>query len=210
MNNRNQNEKKRNRVLFDFESIVDVKLSYINHLKSIRTRPEGVDNMALRDSMENFKFRRMYVSTDIISSVFKDGKSPEDPNLLHPKNPIFTSMKLLVSESLNTGAGIIRPTVLCKDQFQERIIKNTIPSVRTLIGLRSQVKTINFSRIVLGDINHILDFKNPVTVDFMILNFRENMSEEDREIIGKVAFLYGDVNEFTIVKAYPEIEDPVG
>lgn len=204
------NERKRNRVLFDFDSVVDVKLSYIYHLKSIRTRPENTDNLALREPMESFKFRRMYCSDDIIASVFKEGKIPENINFLHPKNPIFTSMKLLILEYLKTGEGMIRPTVLCKDQFQERIIKNTIPGVRVLVGSRSQVKTINFSRIVLGDINHLLDFKDPVTIDFMILNFRENMSEEDREIIGKTAFLFGDVNSFTIAKAYPEIEDPVG
>ena len=79
------------------------------------------------------------------------------------------------------------------------------------MGSRDQVKTINFARIVVGEAKHILEFKNPVTVDFMMLNYRENFTDKDSSIIDpEVLVNVGDVNKFTIVKTYPDVKEPMG
>lgn len=201
---KNNNDRKRNRILFDFESIVDVKLSHIYDLKKYHGIVKGVDLIALEDDIKEFKYRRIHVYEDPIKRIY-GGHPPKDLNLHIMRNPVFTTMKTLAREYLIKAAGLIYPTVLCKDRYQERIIKNSVGDIRTLIGSRSQVKTINFSRIVLGDINHLDEFKDPITVDFMILNFRENMMENDPMILKDIALKYSDVNSFTIANAYNDV-----
>jgi len=191
------NEYKKNRVLFDFESIVDLKLSYIVSHNDIGT-----------DDMEELKFRRMYDNSDALAQLLKD---VDEEEYIHPKHPVFTGMRTLCDHYQNDSNGLIHPKVLCKDEFQQRIIKESIPNVITVLGPRKNVKTIRFSRIVLADPKHALEFNNPVTVDFMVLNFRDNFSKNDPTLIDEnIIFEVCDVNQFTIANAYPEIPDPVG
>lgn len=196
------NDIRRNRILFDFESIVDLKLSYIKYYFFSHSNPIIDDSQ-----LDGFKFNRMYVYQDPLSLIQIDDINSID--LDHPKLPVFTGMKTLLEEYINSG--IIKCRVLCKDEQQERIINEAIPKANTLISSRDKIRVKNFARIVLADQKHILEFKDPITVDFMILNFRENFYEEDETLIDKdVLINTGDINQFTIAKAYPEIPDPVG
>ena len=195
------NDKKRNRVLFDFESIVDLKLS------AIRKHITETTGYPIQDfELNRYKFERMYSDLEILNSI---DTSTQD--FYHPEYPVFTSMRVLLNQYLSTGNGIIYPKVLCKDSIQQRIIKDSFPEVKVLVGSRNQVKTINFARIIVGEAKQILEFKNPITLDFMMLNYRDNFTKEDMSIIDTdVLIKIGDINKFTIAKAYPEIEDPVG
>ena len=195
------NDKKRNRVLFDFESIVDIKLSAIRKYIT-----ENTGYPIHEFEMGTQKYDRMFSLKDPLENI---DTSTQD--LFHPEYPVFTSMKVLLHRFITDGNGIIVPKVLCKDTIQQRIIKDSIPEVKTLVGSRNQVKTINFARIVVGEAKHILEFNNPITVDFMMLNYRTNFTKEDPSIIDSDVLLkIGDVNAFTIVKAYPEVSEPVG
>lgn len=201
------NDKKRNRVLFDFESLIDIKLSYaVDCMKK--------KNKSLSDGDIQFlKTRRMYDSEkDVLDGLIPEGETIESLDLLHPKGTlVFTGMQYLMNQYMESSGGLIRCTVLCKDSIQERIIKDNFKNPRVLVADRNNVKTINFSRIVLGQAIHTLEFRNPVTVDFMILNFRENFDKYDIRLLPKdVLVKIGDVNTFSIVKTYPEISDPVG
>lgn len=198
---KSHNDMKRNRILFDFESIVDLKLSYLK--KNLIEKGQ----LILDDNQLNtFKFDRMYTMENILSGIEIDHEE-----FYNPKYPVFTGMKLLAETYLNQSNGLVKPKVLCKDEFQQRIIKETIPNISTIVSSRSNVKTINFSRIVLASPEQALEFRDPITVDFMILNFRENFSKQDSTLIDEtVLFQICDVNQITIAKAYPEIPDPVG
>ena len=201
---KNNNDYKRNRILFDFESIVDLKLSYIKKYLADHGK------IVLHDSQLNaLKFNRMYIYQDPLSLIEIEDR--QSINLDNPEYPLFTGMKLLIEQYIKKSNGLITPIVLCKDEFQQRIIKKSIPDVNTLIGSRDKVKTINFSRIVIADPKHCLEFRDPVTVDFMILNFRENFDKDNPDLLDKdVLIQIGDVNSFTIAKAYPEIPNPKG
>ena len=195
------NDKRRNRILFDFESIIDLKLSVIRRKISEET------GYPIQDfELSRYKRLRMFSIRNIL-----EGIEYNEDDFYHPKYPVFTSMKRLIERLQKEGSGIVDPVVLCKDQIQQRIIKESIPNVKTLVGTRDKVKSLRFARIVLSDPNHALEFINPTTVDFMILNYRENFMESDDKMINpKILSLIGDVNTFTIAKAYPEIKDPVG
>ena len=200
-NSKSNNDKKRNRILFDFESIVDIKLSALRkHI--IETTGYPINDFELG----TYKINRMYSMKDIL-----EGIDVSTYDLFHPEYPVFTSMRVLLNRFIRDYNGMISPKVLCKDAIQQRIIKDSFPDVKTLVGTRDQVKTINFARIVVGEAKHILEFKNPITVDFMMLNYRENFTKEDPNIIEpEVLVRIGDVNKFTIVKTYPEIKEPMG
>lgn len=196
------NDIRRNRILFDFESIVDLKLSYIKYYFFSHTNPIIDDSQ-----LDGFKFNRMYVYQDPLSLIQIEDRDSID--LDHPKMPVFTGMKTLLEEYIKSD--LIKCRVLCKDEQQERIIKKAIPKANTIISSRDKIRVKNFARIILADQKQILEFKNPITVDFMVLNFRENFQEEDETLFDKdVLINAGDINQFTIAKAYPEIPDPVG
>lgn len=197
---KNNNDKKRNRILFDFESIVDLKLSMIK--RKIFEKGYPIQDFELNE----YKMKRMFINTDILNGI-----EYSYDEYIHPDYPVFTGMKTLIEAYQKEATGIIYPVVLCKDGFQQRIIKETFRNIKILVGSRDNVNTLNFSRIVLSELDHALEFKDPTTVDFMILNFRENFDKNNMELLNPeiLAFL-GDVNTFTIAKAYPEIKDPVG
>ena len=198
---KSNNDKKRNRILFDFESIVDIKLSALRKY-IIETTGYPVSDFELG----THKFNRMHSMKDVLENI---DTSTQD--LLHPEYPVFTSMQVLLNRFLRDYNGMISPKVLCKDAIQQRIIKDSFPDVKVLMGTRDQVKTINFARIVVGEAKHILEFKNPITVDFMMLNYRENFTKDDPKVIDpEVLVRIGDVNKFTIVKTYPDIKEPMG
>lgn len=195
---------KRNRVLFDFESIVDLKLSRIRKYLIEDCGKAIIDE----GQMDQFKFNRMYVYQDPLS-LFPSIDKTED--MSNPEYPVFTGMRTLADQYKNHSNSLIDPVVLCRDQFQQRIIKNSIQNIKVLVAPRNKIKTFNFARIVLANPKDALDFKDPITVDFMVLNFRENFSECDPTLLPmEVLIQVGDVNRFSIAKAYPTIPDPVG
>lgn len=188
------NDKKRNRVLFDFESIIDAKISYLISYTDTNT------------SLMELESRRLYDEVSIL-----DGIEVKQEDFDHPKRIIFTSMKNLL-DKYHEMASEIKPKVLCKDGYQERIIKHYFPWVSVITAPRSKVNTLHFTRVIIGDVYHTLEFTDPVTVDFMVLGFRENFSKEDPNLLPKeVLVQVGDVNTFTIVeKPFLNLEDPVG
>lgn len=195
---------KRNRVLFDFESIVDLKLSRIRKYLIEDCGKAIIDN----GQMDIFKFNRMYVYQDPFDLIPSIDKTEDISN---PEYPVFTGMRLLADQYKNHSNSLIDPVVLCRDQFQQRIIKNSIQNIKILVAPRDKIKTFNFARIVIGNPKDALEFRDPITVDFMVLNFRENFSEKDPMLLPvDVLIQVGDVNRFSIAKAYPEIPDPVG
>lgn len=195
---------KRNRVLFDFESIVDLKLSRIRKYLIEDCGKAIIDE----GQMDQFKFNRMYVYQDPLS-LFPSIDKTED--ISNPEYPVFTGMRTLADQYKNHSNSLIDPVVLCRDQFQQRIIKNSIQNIKVLVAPRDKIKTFNFARIVLANPKDALEFRDPITVDFMVLNFRENFSERDPTLLPmEVLIQVGDVNRFSIAKAYPTIPDPVG
>ena len=199
------NDKKRNRILFDFESIIDLKLSYIR-----KYLIESGKAIIEEHQMDQFKFNHMYIYQDPLSLIPNLDRSSID--LDHPEAPVFTGMRKLLSVYLEDPNKLINASVLCKDEQQQRIIKEFIPRAnKILVAPRNKVKVLNFSRIILADPRQTLEFRNPITVDFMVLNFRENFSENDASLIDpEVLMKVCDVNKITIAKAYPDIPEPVG
>lgn len=186
------NDKKRNRVLFDFESIIDMKISYL------------ISYTDTNESLEDLKFRRLYDFSSIL-----DGIEVNEEEYYHPKNIVFTSMMKLLDNYLEMED--IKVKVLCKDEYQERIIKKYFPKASTIKGTRDKVNWKNFTRIILGDCMHALEFKYPVATDFMILSFRDNFIPENAQLLPKdILSKVADINTITIVNPYPEIPTPVG
>lgn len=191
------NDFKRNRILFDFESIVDLKISYLKKVLKLNN-----------SQVEELKFERMYNSGDIMKYLNHQEVNMDE--YIHPSEPVFTSFKLLADTYQNGTNGLVKPIVLCKDGIQQRIIKDSIQNIKTIVGSRNKVKTIRFSRIAIGNVSDALEFRDPVTVDFMILNYRENFDKSNSFLLDSSILGICDVNRITIAKAYTEIQDPEG
>ena len=184
--------KRRNRVLFDFESLVDPVLSYYKYLVTTDEK--------FKYSMEELEFMRLYDDSILMKNYDKDGKII----------PHFTSMIDLYKEFINLGAGLIKPSVLCKNEKESQIIKNEIPTARILVGERNKIDINNFSRLVIGNLADLIQFKIPNRMDIMLLDFKCNY-DEDGDIPNKaIVFVYGDKNSFSIARAYSNIQNPEG
>jgi hypothetical protein len=194
------------RILFDFESVVDLKLSYIYYLKNNldRITDDMNKDIIINTSMKEFEQRRMHVYEDPLDYIGIRNK--EELDLEHPECPYPTLMKVLIKTYIRMADGAVNPSILCKDESQQRIINEIFNgSVKTLVGSRKRVKSLNFGRIVLANPSHSLEFKDPVTQDFMVLNFRENYTRTDPpELKDDILKVVLDINQFTIANAYEE------
>jgi len=191
--------KRQNRVLFDFESIVDPKLSYIKYLKI--TNKEF--NNKYPAEMEKFEFIRLYEHEPILEGL---NLKEEDIVLDFPH---FTGMKYLYKQYGILSGGLIKASIFCKNEQESQIIKKEIPQARILVGKRNNANINNFSRIVIGDYNTLLEFPIPKNIDIMMLDYASNYDEDGDIPIKPLVILY-EKNTFTIAHAYPNIKIPEG
>lgn len=201
------NDQKRNRVLFDFYSIVDKRISVIMGMLHYKqdTNKEKIDRILelilengfdkiddmKKAHMENFKIR------DIYAEIF-DYPIPEESYLSHS---VLTSMRTLLDEYIKTN-GLIKPVVLCENETQVQFIKNTFPKATYILGGKSSVDTSNFTRIIVSTPEDVEKFKDPIMVDFVVLNYRENFIDDKYNLDPMFLIKYGDVNSFTIATAH--------
>lgn len=207
------NNNKRNKVLFDFYSIVDYTLSVI--MSEMSKGPSTIQDKLIQElhylgttTTTALKSWHMYgMGIDLLGFLkgYDDYEIKEEDILKHA---VVTSMGSLLANCIDSK-GLIKPAVLCKNESQAQFIKNMLPDATCIVEDRSQVNTSNYGRIVIGDINHSLEFKNPVTIDFMILNFYENFVNQSFTICPDILLAVGDVNTFTVASAY-DIKPPVG
>ena len=194
-------EKKKNRILIDFNAIIDKKLSYILWCR----HHQGIVNVLHTDqTMDYLRYRRLEVYEDPFEYSFgKDFSIIDSYDITRPGFPfVVTSMVRYISTAIKYPE--IHVSVLCHNEYQEDLIKQMFNSnVKILSADFGKVNTANFTRIILGDIYDILQFTNPEFVDFGILNFRENFSKEDDftlslDILSKL----DQTNSVTIIEAY--------
>lgn len=199
------NDKKRNKVLFDFYSIVDKRLSIImgvlkHHFEEekateiltmmLENNIDGIPDMK-KAHMENFLVRDIYariMDTDITEDIYL-------------QYSVLTSMKALLTEYIKTN-GLIKPVVLCENQTQVQFIKNTFPKATYILGNKNSIDTSEFTRIIVSTPEDIEEFKDPIMVDFVILNYRENFIDDNYNLDPVFIIKYGDVNSFTIATAH--------
>lgn len=199
------NESKRNKVLFDFYSIVDKRLSIImgilkHHFEEDKATEilnmmlendiNGISDMK-KAHMENFLVRDIYARVMDFHIAEKE----------YLQYSVLTSMKVLLEEYIKTN-GLIKPVVLCENQTQVQFIKNTFPKATCILGDKSSVNTSGYTRIIAGSIEDIEGFKDPTMVDFVILNYRENFIDDNYNLDPVYIIKYGDVNSFTIATAH--------
>ena len=186
-----------NPILFDFDSIIDLQLSYINYyMNKYKKNPYNMN-------MRKLKFQRVYNNRNLLDIL----EEIDDDAYYHPSFPVFTSMKNFVNK-LSTIGGI-NSTILCKDRKQAETISNSFKiSVLVLIGERKDLEIKGFSKIVVGDAYSLNEFQNVKAKHITIMNFMSNRDNQGQVPPGDIYIKYGDVNIITVADPYTEIKPP--
>lgn len=199
-------EKKHNRILVDFYSLIDRKLSYIlycrHHLALIKVLHDDKSMDLLRARHKELyedPFEYSFGTKDI---QYIDGYNPEEV----PYPFVLTSIVRYVSTS--TRFDEINLTILCHNAYQASLIDQMFnKKIRVIFGELGQVNVKNFSRIMLDTPKSMLELKNLEFTDICILGFRENFSKDDPLMLDKDILKEFDItNSLTIIDPYPGIK----
>lgn len=202
-----RNAKRRNKVLFDIDAIIDWDLSLINYYKHHQEKLNDKQKAYINKPMSDFKWMRMYGDIDAVSTL--DAPVIDKEKLL--PYAITTSMETLYKtyNGYNTG-GIIKAKIRCNDQIEAQFIKKRMPRADVIISPREKIHSGDYSRIVVINANDALSFINDKVVDYMVCNVKLYMDPDIPGMVPKAVAVLLDIDGFTIAKMYTDVPDAVG
>lgn len=178
-----------------------------------RVNRDLINENYLKLSMEQLRLKHIYSVEDItknifipdIQNVYEDlvteflnGEYEEDIYKCSSlTNQIRTLKAFAMSESIDY-------TILCENKVQEKFINNIKETVgHTIVDSRSNVDIKPYGRIVVGYVQDLADFKEPIMKNFLVANFRENFEPTaEHTLLGNYIIPLMDVNKFQIFEAY--------
>lgn len=213
-----------NSILFDFYSLIDIKLSYINFLKNEYQDHSlnGFDkNKIMNIDIEQWKFNRIYGVTDIFSSVLTsstllkhsdtvfDSLYRRDEEIIFKNQySMLTSMVDLIKAYKKAGDGIIKTTIRCDSYEQKTFIENIIDKPTVIVQDKTKVNMSNYTRLVVGYYKDALKYILNEPKSILVLNFRENFIKDNMELLNpELVINLGDINDIQVVSAYRDLDE---
>lgn len=208
-----------NSILFDIDSLIDLELSYLIYLQN-NYKYLGMSNFDL-DRIINLDIKkceieRMLGVKDLFRSFLtKDDLVNSEYDILSllverdytdiiNKYSHFTNMKKLISAYRKAGDGTIKTAVWCEDYVQAGLIRSILPNT-TIEGAftRDSVDMGKYTRLISGNYKHILEYKFKEPKSIVVVNFRENFTEENINILRpELVISLGDIHDIQVVPAY--------
>lgn len=211
-----------NSILFDFDSIIDIKIGFIKYLKKNFPDSKMINHLFINNDDDFLKYYHVDIYNDMIEMCFQ-GLTKENTHKIYKEaiekdyEEIIslspqTTMAMLINRYKIAGEGAIRSTVLCKNQIEKQYISNILPGTSVRIEKdRQSTDFSNYGRIVCAYCDHALEFNDPRAMNFLILNFRENFEEDKpNQLTIKMIAELGDVNEFEYCLAYNDLKEYEG
>lgn len=216
-----------NSVLFDFDSIVDLKIGAVKIICKYYFKSDMVNKKFVGNDDDFFKMYHIYENENIIKSCFFDKASEcyEDLyNELMEKYydeiircaPKTTSVRFIRASKQAGGGNIIKCTVLCKSAIEKQYITEILPNTPVIMLPEdrelSNEDVDRYSRIVTSDWNDtITRYHNITGKDFLILDYRENFLPGSTINLNPALIIaLGDLNSIHYCNAYENIEQPEG
>lgn len=213
-----------NSILFDFYSLIDMKLSYINFLKNEYKDHSlnGFDkNKIMNMDIEQWKFNRIYGVTDIFSSVLTDDVllkhsdtvfdslyRRDEEIIFKNQYSVLTSMVDLIKAYKKAGDGIIKTTIRCDSYEQKTFIENIIDKPTVIVQDKTKVNMSNYTRLVVGYYKDALKYILNEPKSILVLNFRENFTKDNMELLNpELVINLGDINDIQVVSAYRDLDE---
>lgn len=203
-----RNAKRRNKVLFDIDCIIDWDLTIINYYKHHQNKLDSKQKEFINQPMADIKWMRMYGDIDQLDELGADIAISKVDLIPYA---ITTSMETLYKtyNGYNVGT-IIKAKIRCNDEIEAQFIKKRMPRADVLIAPRSKVHAGDYTRIILMNARDALEYINDKVIDYMICNVRLYMDKEMPEMPPRDVALLLDIDDFTIAKMYTDVPDAFG
>lgn len=214
-----------NSVLFDFDSIIDKELSYINYLVN-EYRDTAIDwldkNKLICTNIRDWQYQRMYGPEGAFESVILDESMKN--NSLKILHALFnrdekevlkeyahpTAMQVLIKTYKKAGDGVISTAVRCDNEVQAEYVKRVLKDTTNIeICDRKEIDMSKYGRLIVGNYRDALEYKLSEPKSILVLNFKENFDEKDSTQLNlELVIKLGDINDINVASAYrPEINN---
>lgn len=209
-----------NSILFDFYSLVDIKLSLIKFLADEYkdTALDNFDKHKLVYTKHNeWIFQRVYGPEDVFKSILREdlkGKSDEifkqllekfEKEVYSEKYLVPTDISNLISAYRKAGNGIIKTSVRCDTELQKKYIASKYPECIIDFGKREDINMSKYARVIVGFYRDALEYRLEEPKSILVLNFRENFEDKDITLLKpELVINLGDVNDISVASAYVE------
>lgn len=213
-----------NSILFDFYSLIDIELSYINFMAhEFRDYPlEKFDkHKILYTPIEDLKFERVFGTEDVFESMITDEKLKENSRDLLPllwdhdekealsKNyAVTTSMINLIKGYSQAGNGVIKTAVRCDNEIQKEYVKSLLKDQVVEVCCRTELDMSKYARLVVGYYKHVGEYMLREPKSILVLNFRENFSRDDITLLNpELVISFGDIHDIEVISAFRDVDD---
>lgn len=213
-----------NSILFDFDSIIDIELSIIRWIAS-EYRDEKLDKFdkhrMLYTSLDDMKFMRVlgYHGQDLFKSFIIDEEYKSkykdvlkmiyeeySKEILTEKFIVKTAMSSLIKAYAKAGNGTISTAIRCDNEIEKDCIRLFDKDAKIEICSRKDIDMSNYGRLIVGDALSSMEYTINEPKSIVVLDFKENMNKDDITLIrSEPIVMLGDINEFTVISAYRNI-----
>lgn len=216
-----------NSILFDFDTVVDMKLSLLNWFKN---KHKGNIEFFSKDfinlPLEDHKFKRIHGIRDILVSAVNQEVSDEDVDVVYKmcdnvltsawrdfekellENAILTDVYHLIRGYNAAGEGTIKAVVRCDTNAQSNFIHKFISKdIMTIVQDRSDVDMGKYGRLVTGYYANAYKYKLMEPKSILVANYRENFARNDITLLNpELVINLGDINDIAVISVYREEE----
>lgn len=208
-----------NSILFDFSAIVDIKLSLIKYLIGEYPDNENFDIKKFKQMNDSeLKQKRVFGVSDIFQEFLSDHYLIENYEafydrlierdidiILDDRYATPTSMSILINAYRKAGEGTIKTAVRCNNKYERDYIRKILPETTIEFCFRKDTNMGKYTRLVVGNWNHALEYVLEEPKSILVLNFRENFTETDITMLRpELVISLGDIHSIDVVSAYRE------
>lgn len=214
-----------NRVLFHFDSIVDLHLAVVYALQ--KDSPSGglnphINYSFLHQSRQSLKQERVFgIGKNVVQECFKGSLRDSYQTVYETyvndrfdstigKAPITLMLRLIAGYS-RAGGGLVSSTIVCSNDKQAEVAKKIIKTLpATILVGEDRVEVNDYARLIIGDVRDLDLFKRPQCVHITVLNYGSNLQVvgDQPVILPEYVLKYGDVNEFQVIDSYTDVTVP--
>lgn len=220
-----------NTVLFDFDSIMDIKVGVTDFVKQMvlsgALSDKFFDMEIIKNSDRNFFkqfhasemenvfykiFNKNEVSEENANSIYRDTLSKNHEEIINKYSPV-TTMAELIQAYDKTADKSVKTTVLCKSEDEKLYIEHNFPDIAIYYSKREDADISEYTRIVVSDIMDIKKFKNVDAKQILVLAYADNFevihvgkSETPFNVLKpSIIMSYGTNNEFEVADPYNKV-----
>lgn len=210
-----------NNVLFTFDSVIDVHLGLLKHIKESFNSDKFMKQDVLNNDEHFFKIlllsdKNVNPITQLLlddkkeqaDSIYEAFMKKEYNNILN--HATRTDLYNMLLAFMAAGNGAIRVRVLCRNELEQHYINRINSNIPTVIGELHTIDLAPYDSIYIKNIRDLLPIDTLEAKNLYILSYLNNFEKDDVTPLMQAAIMFGDVNIMRFVDAYSDMKMPVG